>query len=86
MAPACSSARSSPAGSWTYTVRGGQPPHNWTSIWLWPAAMSVLVLMLFAVAFKPQEEAEAQVGSFQFPVASFQLVLTGYRLLETQNP
>jgi nucleoside transporter len=40
-----------------YTISGGQPPHNWTSIWLWPAAMSALVLLLFAVAFKPQEEA-----------------------------
>jgi nucleoside transporter len=37
-----------------YKVSGGQPPHDWTSIWLWPAAMSVLVLLLFAVAFKPQ--------------------------------
>jgi hypothetical protein len=42
-----------------YRTSGGQIPHNWTSIWLWPAAMSVLVLVLFAVAFKPQEEARA---------------------------
>jgi hypothetical protein len=42
-----------------YTVSGGQSPHNWTSIWLVPAAMSALVLFLFFVAFKPQEEAKA---------------------------
>ena len=41
-------------------VGGGDPArHDWTSIWLWPAAMSALVLFLFFVAFKPQEEAKA---------------------------
>jgi MFS family permease len=43
-----------------YTIAtGGQTGHNWTSIWLVPAAMSGLVLLLFAVAFKPQEEKSA---------------------------
>ena len=40
-----------------YALSGAQPPHNWTSILLWPAAMSALVLFLFFAAFKPQEEA-----------------------------
>jgi nucleoside transporter len=42
-----------------YRVSGGRISHDWTSIWLWPAAMSVLVLLLFAAFFKPQEEAKA---------------------------
>ena len=37
-----------------YRVSGGSVPHDWTSIWLWPAAMAGLVLLLFAVAFKPR--------------------------------
>ena len=55
MAPACSSVRS--FGGWVvdrYAGVGGDPAHDWTSIWLGPAAMAVLVMVLFAVVFKPQ--------------------------------
>ncbi len=31
----------------------GAQTHNWTSIWLTPAAMAVVVLVLFAILFKP---------------------------------
>ena len=36
-----------------------QTLHNWRSIWLVPAAMSAAVLLLFALFFKPAEEAKA---------------------------
>jgi MFS family permease len=42
-----------------YRINGGPPAHNWTSIWLWPAAMAVFVLFLFAMAFKPREETKS---------------------------
>jgi MFS family permease len=35
-----------------------QTLHDWRSIWLVPAAMSALVLFLFAAFFKPQESVE----------------------------
>ena len=33
-----------------YTLAGGG--HDWTRIWLYPAAFAVLVLVLFAVTFR----------------------------------
>jgi nucleoside transporter len=49
-------------GGWVvdrYAGVGGDPArHDWTSIWLVPAAMAALVLMLFAVFFKPQPTLE----------------------------
>lgn len=34
-----------------YAIEGGTPPHNWHSIWLIPAAMAGVVLVLFALLF-----------------------------------
>jgi MFS family permease len=31
---------------------GREVVHDWTAIWLWPAAMAFLVIVLFAVLFK----------------------------------
>jgi nucleoside transporter len=49
-------------GGWVvdrYAGVGGDPArHDWTSIWLVPAAMAALVLVLFAAFFKPQAALE----------------------------
>jgi nucleoside transporter len=34
---------------------GGAVVHDWTAIWLWPAAMAFAVIVLFAVFFKDEE-------------------------------
>ena len=48
-------------GGWVvdlYAGVGGDPArHDWTSIWLVPAAMAIGVLVLFAVFFRPQAAA-----------------------------
>jgi len=45
-------------GGWVvdmYAGAGGDPArHDWTSIWLVPAAMAIGVLILFALFFRPQ--------------------------------
>jgi Nucleoside H+ symporter len=45
-------------GGWVvdlYAGVGGDPArHDWTSIWLVPAAMAIGVLILFALFFRPQ--------------------------------
>jgi uncharacterized membrane protein YeaQ/YmgE (transglycosylase-associated protein family) len=46
-------------GGWVvdrYAGVGGDPArHDWTSIWLVPATMAALVLLLFAAFFKPEK-------------------------------
>jgi MFS family permease len=45
-------------------VGGDAARHNWTSIWLVPAAMAIGVLVLFAAFFRPQTAAgTAPVGA-----------------------
>jgi nucleoside transporter len=48
-------------GSWLsgvvvekYTIAGSAIPHDWRAVWLVPAAGAVVVLVMFAVLFKPQ--------------------------------
>jgi hypothetical protein len=36
---------------------GDTVTHNWTAIWLWPAAMSALVIALFALFFRDPKTA-----------------------------
>ena len=42
------------AQMYTRTDATGAQTHNWVGIWLTPAAMAVVVLVLFAVLFKPK--------------------------------
>jgi len=44
-----------------YQVSATDPAagHDWTSIWLWPAAMAVVVILLFAFFFKDDRKAPA---------------------------
>jgi hypothetical protein len=45
-------------GSWVsgpivdhYATQGATVTHDWTSIWLWPASMAVVIILLFAFFF-----------------------------------
>jgi nucleoside transporter len=53
-------------GGWVvdlYAGAGGDPArHDWTSIWLVPAAMAIGVLVLFAAFFRPQAEPSGAVA------------------------
>ena len=40
------------------TTVGDNVVHDWTAIWLWPAAMSLVVILLFAFFFRSQEKVE----------------------------
>ena len=33
--------------------------HNWTSIWLWPAAMPFVIILLFAFFFRDEAQPPA---------------------------
>jgi hypothetical protein len=56
-ASACSSARTCRAGRERLPGRRGDP-HDWTKLWLVPAAMAGGVLLLFAAAFSERESGE----------------------------
>ncbi|MBA3559073.1 MAG: hypothetical protein H0W30_10775, partial [Gemmatimonadaceae bacterium] len=40
-------------------LQSGVVSHDWRSIWLVPAAMAAVVLVVFAVLFRPAKEARA---------------------------
>lgn len=45
--------------SYATTLQSGVVSHDWRSIWLVPAAMAAVVLVVFAVLFRPAKEARA---------------------------
>jgi nucleoside transporter len=55
-------------GSWLsgvivqkYTITGGAVAHDWRSVWLVPAAGAAVVLVMFALLFKPQPTEKTSV-------------------------
>ena len=54
-----------------YAISGAQPPHNWTSIWLWPAAMSAAGAGAVRRGLQAAGRGRKVVVSFQLPVASW---------------
>ncbi len=41
------------------TLQSGVVAHDWRSIWVVPAVMAAVVLLVFAVLFRPGKEARA---------------------------
>ena len=44
-------------GAFAFTAADGSVTHDWHAIWNYPAAMAFVILVLFAVLFRPARQA-----------------------------